>query len=284
MRDTRLLAAGLVVAAQAALAAATIVVTPARPGGWAPQHANCSVTVPSTGTQEFVVGPGEPPAGRGSYAFTIGRDASSLEALRSGEFHNTPLAAITQLSYATFARSRPDGHTVAPYLNLLVDRNGDGQVDDQLFFEPIYQDGAYYPGDPVPNQGGVLFDTWQTWDALAGGWWALSNGTGGPPLVRLATYLAAHPEARIVNNPTTGAGGFRVAAGCGTGEWAAFSGSLDRLTVGVGSTQTTYDFEVHAVPTARAQCAAGGWRSFNPSSGPFASEAECTQFLAPPPR
>jgi hypothetical protein len=132
----------------------------------------------------------------------------------------------------------------APYLNLLIDLNNDGVAHDQLFFEPVYQTGAF-TGDPIPNQGTLVLGQWQTWDALVGGWWSLNAGTFGPPLVTLATYIAANPTATIVNAPT-GAGGVRILAGFGAGAWDNFVGNVDAFTIGVSGNSTTYDFEPFA--------------------------------------
>lgn len=134
-------------------------------------------------------------------------------------------------------------------------------------------------------------DEWVQWDALHGGWWATSDGNGGPPLDSITTYLADHPLAtiigRIINSyhataqqPINGDGssnwaskskgaipvffklqassgifgGFRVATGNG---WQPFNGNANALTVGKLGDNTTYNFEgVGTLPPTQGPLAA----------------------------
>jgi hypothetical protein len=193
----------------------------------------------SVGT--FTSGPADPPSGNGSLKLEVGADSdSSHDAIefRTGEFTGTKLSDITELKYTTYVENFVNGQ--APYLTLVVDKDGDGISDAGLFFEPVYQTGGY-SGDAVPNQcvGNettcAVEGSWQTWDALAGGWW---DGTGGPPLVTLANFIASNPEAQIVNN-ASGLGGVRITAGYGTPPWNDFVGEVDALTIN----GRTFDFE-----------------------------------------
>jgi hypothetical protein len=166
-----------------------------------------------------------------------GLDGADTAQARQPGYAGTLLSSLTALSYSTFVEVDGSGGQ-APYLILSIDNTGDGTADANLFFEPVYQTGAY-PGDPVPNQGALVTDTWQTWNALVGGWWV---GTGGPPLVTLANYAAANPTATIVNSGT-GLGGVRIVTGFGAGAWDAFLGAADKFTIGVSGVNTTSDFE-----------------------------------------
>ncbi len=272
------LGASLVLASAAV--AATVFVTPSNMHGWTPNHDSCGA-VPSTGSQGFVNGPGDPPGpGTGSYAFTTGVNGDSYETLRQGNLAGTKLADLTALSYSTYVSHFGSGGQ-AVYIDLKVDVNGDGVADDTLTFEPIYQTGGY-SGDSVPNQGQVVLNTWQTWDALHGGWWTESSGTSGPPLVTLAHYVAQHPNAQIVNTST---GGFRLSAGCGGLAWTNFAGNADNLTIGVKGQNVTYNFELSqrgggegaGQGGAAAECKNGGWRHFtNPS---FKNQGQCVSFF-----
>lgn len=225
--------------ASIAVLAATLVVSPANLQGWQIQTSGTGQSV------TFETGPGTPPLGIGSAEMSVGPNGAGAAQLRQTEYGGTRLDSLTALSYSTYVQQQGSGGQ-APYINLLIDTNNDGVADDQLFFEPIYQTGTY-GGDPVPNQcasvpGCVATGQWQTWNALEGGWWALSAGTFGPPLITLQTYLAAHPDATIVNSPT-GGGGVRIIAGFGALAWDNFIGNVDKFVIGVNDGSNTYDFE-----------------------------------------
>lgn len=218
----------------------TVTVYPADEDGWAQNSAHCAGGT-STGSQQFELGPAVPPMGTGSREFRIGADGNSFEEYRQGGYDGTRLDALTELSYWTYVESNVDRQAV--YIILNVDQNGDGTVDDLLFFEPVYQSG----NPSLPEQGAVVLNTWQNWDALAGGWWSLNSGCGltpGAPAT-LATYLTCFPNA-VIENGTSGLGGVRLATGCGGASWVGFVGNADAFTIGVSGTSVTYDFEAVA--------------------------------------
>jgi hypothetical protein len=217
--------------------AATVVVTPTDMDGWTAATSSCSAVAP-TSSSAFVTGPGTPPAGTGSYQMQIGANGDSFETLTHAGLAGKKPTDLTALSYSTYVTSFGSGGQAA-YLILRIDTNGDGVTDDMLFFEPVYQTGTY-SGEPVPNQGAPVLNTWQTWNARVGGWWTLSSGTFGPPLTTLEKYGASNPTATILN--------LRVATGCGGAAWANFLGNADNVTVGVNGS-TTYDFEPTAPPS-----------------------------------
>ena len=84
--------------------------------------------------------------------------------------------------------------------------------------------------------------TWQEWDALTGCWWDNNNelGSGGILTSPLSDYIAAHPNAAIVN--ASGVGGLRLAVGFAS-PTDLFDGNVDMVTVGVGGRNISYDFE-----------------------------------------
>ena len=258
-----------------AASSTTLTVTPANLQGWQIQgDPGTSVT--------FVDGPLTPPLGSGSVRFQIPANGDLFTNLRNPNYAGTPLAGLTSLDYFTYVTNNVDGQ--APYLILNVDTDNDGISDDRLFFEPVYQSGAY-PGDAVPNQcvsnpGCVTPGQWQHWNALAGGWWSLNDFTFGPPLHTLAGYEALHPGTKIVNRED-GAGGVRIVAGGGLGAWDNFDGNVDAFTIGVNDNNTTYNFDLHNAPTTAAQCKNGGWQSFNPNrpAGPFKNQGDCIQYV-----
>jgi hypothetical protein len=225
---------------QGVQAANVIVIRENNLKGWTQQHSHCNGGT-STGSQSFVSGPGTPPAGSGSLRYQIGADGDSFETIRNPDYHDTLLSALTALSYSTYVTQDGSGGQAA-YLLLDIDFNNDGALDDQIFFEPVYQTATYFPANP---QDALTTGTWQEWDALNGGWWSANGIAGANPgtgVKSLADYFAAQPNARIINN-STGAGGLRIATGCGAGSWDNFDGNADNLLVGVSGANTTYDLE-----------------------------------------
>ena len=202
-------------------------------GGWQFLRADCG-TGSALATGEFVNGPGVPPLGVVSFQMSIISSGVGYPQLQDSSFNGTKLSDLTALSYATFVLGFGP-QSVSPYLLLEIDQNGDGTVDDELVYQPAAQ---------ATVQGQV----WQTWDALSGSWWSLrglagmGTATAGKPL---SNYLAAYPDARIMNVGQQG--GFRVAAGClGTG-WSSFDGAVDAVIVGVNNSNTIFDFESDGV-------------------------------------
>lgn len=219
--------------------AQVVVVSPSTPGPWQFTASGASTPPPSAW---LAPGFDTPPLGAGSVHFSIGSNGGANAQARNTAYTGTLLSQLEVLSYSTFVDVTGSTTEQAPYLNLLIDNTGDGLVDDQLFFEPAYQTGAY-SGDPVPNQGSVTPGVWQTWNAMTGGWWALSAGTFGPPLTTLASYIAAHPTATIVNT-AGGLGGVRILTGGGAGAWDNFLGAADAFSIDTTTTSlVTYNFE-----------------------------------------
>jgi hypothetical protein len=214
--------------------------------GWAFRAADINGEVTQS-TGDFVTGPETPPVGPGSLRLTVGPDIdASHDAMefRNVNFVGTKLADLTELTYSTYV-DHPDDHSgQAAFLTLRIDKDGNGTGDETMFFEPVYQTGGYGTVDPsvsVPNQCSgmenpcAVVGEWQTWDALAGGWWI---NTGGPPLDTIAHYVSVNPNATIVNNDD-GLGGVRIAAGYGSPPWPNFVGNVDALKIN----GKTFNFE-----------------------------------------
>lgn len=222
----------------------TVVVSPENLQGWS------FLTTSGDGSVEFVDGPDLPPMGLGSVRLATGTHGHLSAQIRHAHFQGIGLGALTALSYWTYG-TRWDGQRL-PYLVLNVDLNGDGvfklDEDDLLFFEPAFQTAT--TGNPaLPDQEPVALATWQSWDALAGGWWSLhgiADATPGPGVKSLQHYLAAAPNAAIVN-AQTGEGGVRVVVGFGE-EHDVFDGNVDAITIGVNGTAVTYNFLLDAAP------------------------------------
>jgi hypothetical protein len=197
-----------------------------------------------TATTSFVVGPGTPPLGEGSGRLSVGSDGSGGGRFRQTGFNGTFLSDLTTLTYKTYTSNDGSAPAIGDqtiYIILDVDLDGNGTSDDLLFFEPEYQHG--YTG-AVPDQGDNVLNTWQTWNALAGGWWSLNGSAGataGAGVKPLSTIIAAFPNARLDNSAATGS--LRLVAGFGAGSWDNFVGNVDDVTVGVSTFNTRYDFD-----------------------------------------
>jgi hypothetical protein len=269
----KLLIGGLAIASMALAspaAAATTVVSPSSMDGWAVQTDNPTAQV------NFVNGPATPPLGVGSAQLktgdgTTGGDGSAQ--LRNNTYAGTKLSDLTALSYSTYVTT--NNGQQAPYIILSVDNTGDGLADDLLFFEPPYQNPV--DGNPaLPDQGAVALNTWQDWDALAGGWWSTGGfGSPGTGVLPLSDYIAANPNATIVNS-STGAGGVRVLVGFASAT-DVFDANVDAFRLAVaGGSDTTYDFDPDPAnppsPTDKDQCKNGGWQTFDP---PFKNQGQC---------
>ena len=153
------------------------------------------------------------------------------------------LADLTKLTYSTYVERR-DTAVDTPFTVLHVDITGDGVPDDILNFSPWYQTGRFLvPG--ALDQWASKTGSWQTWDALHGGWWVVLDVASDPDhngkQFTLADYVRLHPTATI-QNLANGLGGVRVGLG-GPTFANNFLGYMDNYTIGVKGVNTAYDFE-----------------------------------------
>lgn len=200
--------------------ASVVVVDPAHMGNWAFANSDVNGTVGNnpTATTSMTVGPGAPPVGTGSARLATGNGAvggDGAAILSNSGYAGILLSSITSLSYWTYDTAN-NGQQF-PYLQLEVLT---GNTYDQLFFEPPYQTPV--SGNPsLPNQGSTVLDTWQSWNALTGGWWD-NNGSCGSPgsgVVSLASCInSLGATTTIVNNfgtagVFTGVGGLQFDVG-----------------------------------------------------------------------
>lgn len=239
----RALSGALVYLLAASASAAVVPVTPNNLAGWQLPGGppTCGGPGSSTGAFTFTPGPGSPPLGSGSLTFTIGADpASFLVGTNHTSFAGVRLSDITEMRYSTFVSSAVSHATSQQAPRLFLSLNlGDGGFH-QIIFVPRLQTGTH-PGDVVPNEGPVVLGAWQTWDALAGGWWDFTGLPSNPPLVRLSTIAAAHPNATIAGDSFSP--GLAILVGCESGDWTNFSGSVDDLKITVNGAVTEYNFE-----------------------------------------
>lgn len=135
--------------------------------------------------QTFVKGPDTAPLGVGSLRAAVGSNGNRIEQFRTAQYDGEALRRLTTLDYSTFQRATGGNEAAQQpfYLRLNVDRDGDGQFDEQLFFFPA-------------NNGAVQQSAWQDWDA-ANGVWSVGGDAGPDASFTLDQYLAANPDARI---------------------------------------------------------------------------------------
>jgi PEP-CTERM motif len=238
--------------------AETIVVAPTQMGSWsfATVDGSGAACIPSTGTcgsGSMVTGPAAPPIGVGSANLQTGPgggDGGSK--IDSSALNGISLGSLTTLSYSTY--DTLNNGQQFPYLKLYLTWDG-GADSDQIFFEPPYQTPATGNAG-LPDQGPTSMNTWQTWNALTGGWWdnngVCGEGTGVCSLSEFASLLAGNVslnDITITGGATTPDGdGLSLRVGVASAN-EDFNGYVDNVTLGVSGTDTTYDFEP-AVPAS----------------------------------
>lgn len=219
-------------------------------------------TTPATGA--FVVGPGSPPLGVGSFEIRTPL-TTDKGTLFNFDHVGTRLANINAISYATYR----EGTSTAtagqlPSINIQVDANGAAPGGfTTLVFEPIYN----------PSQGAVQDNVWQTWNAFNGIWWSTRDINGVCATTCYVSWhdiVAANPDATIL-------GGFGINQGTGNGGLFAAS---DALLLGVGGSSWTYNFEPFRTPTTKDDCKNGGWQNLRTADGtPFRNQGQCVSYV-----
>jgi hypothetical protein len=248
-------AVSLVLGVSAAVAATVVVVTPTNTQGW-----STADTRPG-GQVNFVVD-ATAPGGVGALQLTT--DLTTTAKAQYLHDANTPLAAVTELSYYT-KQSTPPGPVADPSYQLVTFLNGGTAGFTTLVFEP-YQN---------PLQGPIAPGAWQQWDVDAGLFWSTrtvtcSNGTilgnpGGPASYTLAQISSACPNA--------------VAAGFGVNIGSNNPG-YDVETDLVDFNGTAYDFEPYAIATSKDACKNGGWQTLRRADGSsFKNQGDCIQYV-----
>lgn len=234
------------------LAPAIVPVTANNLNDWQITASDGNVAAPAPSAL-FEFGPATPPLAFGSLELRISGAGSDAAQARNTAFSGTFLNALSALGYSSFVEQNNGGLSStlgnggqAPYIILNVDNNNDGVSDDLLFFEPVYQDATFFPSNP---QGPLALNTWQSWDALAGGWYSINGAGGSGPgtnVKPLSTFFDPDGDAnqaRIVNTGT-GLGGLRLVTGFGgPADWGNFIGNIDNVRVAAGTVDNTYDFE-----------------------------------------
>ena len=255
----------------------TVIVTPgdmatsiadvaARPDSWFFYNDETDVIDNSLGS--FVSGPGTAPLGTGSVEISV--SGTQRRNLATYQFSGTPLADITTLEFSTYNPSAGNGGSAdrSGYLNFNVDFNGTDTWQHRLAF--------------VPSQNGtVVQNEWQQWDAINGGnaLWSFSGSvwpgtsTPGTTLKTWDQILTEYPGVRIrVTDPWLG---IRVGEPYASG----YTENIDAFVFGTAAGTTSFNFDPAVGPPAsKDACKNGGWQSFNSPS--FKNQGDCVSYVA----
>lgn len=264
MMVVSVLAANVVTVVTPADMATSIADVVARPQSWL-FYNDENDTIDNT-LGSFVVGPATPPLGSGSVQISV--TGTQRRNLATYQFSGTALANITELKFSTYNPSAGNGGSAnrSGYLHFNVDFNGSDTWQRRLVF--------------VPSQNGtVIQNTWQEWDAIQGGnaQWNYSGPTWpvtGQPGTTLKTWnqiLTDYPGVRI--RVTDSFLGIRVGEPYADG----YTENIDKFVFGTTSGVKTFNFELATPLTDKNQCKNDGWKTFtNPT---FKNQGECVSYV-----
>ena len=236
-----------------------LTVDPDHAQGW--QHQAYDDVFYLNSNQQFVEGPGTPPAGDGSLQMSLSTadNAQRVELFRTEQYDGTLVRDLRTLTYSTFTQANAgnDDPQQPIYLRLSVDNDADGATDDSLFFFPA--------NNGTPAQG-----TWQSWDAGTGVW-SVNTDEGPASAVTLEQYAVAHPDARIVKNEDAS-------------DTSQVDGGVAFIAGGAGAPQMNAKFYLDAIDISKVDNAtgsvdAGKFFDLEPTpvpAGPVAIEATLT--------
>jgi hypothetical protein len=250
-------------------------------------------TPPSAGA--FVVGPGNPPLGDGSFKATTNTGGEKVF-LFNYDHVGTRLADIHTLSYQTY-RVAGSAQQVAA-LNIVIDFNGPDAAGgfSTLVFEPVYN----------TDQGAVVSGEWQDWIASGSGIWWSTRPINGQCAGATAACDKTWDEIKANNPDAVILEGFGINQGSGN---PGLISGVDALTINC----LTYDFEpdtdndgigdgadncptvanadqsdidgdgigdacdTSTKPTSKDQCKNGGYTRFNDPT--FKNQGDCIQYV-----
>lgn len=218
--------------------AGTVVVTPVNMRGWSFYDDQNDAACTNAAVCSLVPGPDTPPAGIGSAELAT-PNAGDGSALILPDYAGTLLSDVSTLSYETYRQSVDAGNNLAIALQFNVDYDLTDAATDymgRIVFEPYQTSG-----------GNVVQDTWQTWDALSGKWWGTRSTVTVGGLSVANPCVQASPcswSALLTDFPNIGVHGTLGAVVLKAGStWQGFRSNVDKLTIGVGNVNTTFDFE-----------------------------------------
>jgi len=237
----KLLLLGVALGVVVATAACNLVVTPSAPAGWFFYNEGAN------GSGQYVNGPGNPPAGRGSALLTV--DGTGRESIATGTYSGQALAGLTQLQYSTY-----QAYSGSPNETLTLEFDVDYDSTDS---STAYQGRLVY----VPAAGGtVVPGQWQTWNTMSGAaaWYSSASGSssyrpivGGvaqasPPCTQAsyctwAQLMTYYPHASI--RPTVSGAPGLLMVRAGGPITNGFVGATDNVIVGNSGLVIDNNFE-----------------------------------------
>jgi hypothetical protein len=138
----------------------------------------------------------------------------------------------------------------------------------------------------VPSVNGtVALDTWQEWDAASGSalwtWSGYANNGNKWPDGNTSQYrtwsaiVTAFPNAHINED----LGSSQLLFRAGEPYPGGFVGHVDKVTIGVGTNTTTFDFEPYAVANNKDDCKGSGWQTVKRADGSsFKNQGDCVSY------
>lgn len=223
------------------VAAAQIIVTPGNSQGWLIGSEESGMP-----PIDYVVGPGTPPLGIGSF-FTQITTSNQKIILARGDYFEAPLADLRALSYDTYLDPTAT-NTNNWYVNLYVSEDCSGGNRIRL---------DYIPADDTPG-------VWTHHDAFAGTWNVNTGGT-----TTISSLVAKFPKACLNAFDIPGAGALRWNMGDTASNYVGYAGNIDNIHVWfneiapVGravaslNSDVTWDFEPASVPDMPAPALGG---------------------------
>lgn len=248
----------------------TKIVTSTNMAGWL--FYDDVLDTPNNSLGSFVPGPGNPPLGFGSAQINVAGPARVN--LATYQFAGVKLADITTLKFTTYnplaGNGEGPGSQRSGYLNFNVDFNGSDTWQRRLVY--------------VPRQNGVVLqNTWQEWDAISGGTalWGYSGnnwpvtGEPGTTLKTWSQILTQYPGVRI--RVTDSFLGIRVGEPYNSG----YTENIDSFKFGTSNGTTIFNFEdVDRTPKSKDACKDGGWQSvYRADYSVFKNQGDCIQYV-----
>jgi hypothetical protein len=229
----------------------------------------------------FVTGPANPPLGVGSLELST-VDSNGKQQHLETQQQGSAVANVDSMSYSTYRHGTSTALPVQdPAINMEIFTSGSSGYTT-LVFEPVYN----------IDQGPVVNDTWQNWDAYNGGtaiWWsthdlydtnnvlvacnpngalAATPACAGKLFVPFSVIQTAFPNATIIS--------YGVNQGSGNPGLLA---NVDALSIGINGNTTTYDFEPYAVASDKDSCKNGGWMNVKRNDGTaFKNQGDCVSY------
>lgn len=234
------------------------------PTGWHFYNDENDTGDPSLGN--FVAGPATAPLGTGGVQITV--SGTQRRNLATYQFAGTPLNTIDQLKFSTYNASATNGGGAGPtnrsgYLQFNISFDGNDTWQNRISFIPR-------------DNGTVLQNQWQEWDALNSGnaLWRYSGGTWPAPNPTSGTkswsqILADYSSAKI--RVTDGFFGIRVGEPYADG----YTENIDKIVFGTTTSTQTFDFEPPTPVTTVVQAAnltapaGGGWLFYDDNTDTY---------------